>query len=130
VAVEGVFYIAIEMDILQRANPARLDGDSKMSGLRSWLMYHDGPNLDDVGSSLFLVRMSEAPFVGAWMIRGEGTLACKADLSGDGVLNFLDVSAFLSVFGSEQVCGDYNQDGAFNFLDVSAFLLGFGLNCE
>jgi len=127
--VDGVFYIAIEMDVLQRANPARMDPDSLTGGTQSWLMYHDGPNLASVGTSLYILKMSESPFLGAWMIRGEGGSLCRADLTGDGSLNFFDVSAFLSAFSAQQVCGDYNQDNSYNFLDVSAFLAGFGAGC-
>lgn len=49
-------------------------------------------------------------------------LTCAADLTGDGQLNFLDVSAFLGFFGDGDVRGDINGDGSFNFLDVSLFL--------
>jgi len=49
-------------------------------------------------------------------------LTCAADLTGDGTLNFLDVSTFLGYFGDGDVRGDINGDGSFNFLDVSLFL--------
>tara|TARA_R110000868_G_scaffold119469_2_gene316877 strand:+ start:186851 stop:189880 length:3030 start_codon:yes stop_codon:yes gene_type:complete len=49
-------------------------------------------------------------------------LTCAADLTGDGTLNFLDVSTFLGYFGNGDVRGDINGDGSFNFLDVSLFL--------
>lgn len=54
---------------------------------------------------------------------------CPADLNGDGVLNFLDVSAFLSAFSSQEPLADINSDGIFNFLDVSAFLTTFSAGC-
>ncbi|MFK7758894.1 MAG: GC-type dockerin domain-anchored protein [Phycisphaerales bacterium] len=56
-------------------------------------------------------------------------LTCAADLTGDGDLNFLDVSAFLGFFGSNDVRGDINGDGSFNFLDVSLFLNIFSGTC-
>jgi carboxypeptidase A1 len=49
-----------------------------------------------------------------------------ADLNGDGDLNFLDVSQFLALFGSQDPLADFNNDGQWNFLDVSAFLAAFG----
>ena len=55
--------------------------------------------------------------------------SCVADLTGDGDLNFLDVSAFLSAFGSMDLAADFTGDGALNFLDVSAFLKAFGAGC-
>ncbi|MDF1870841.1 MAG: GC-type dockerin domain-anchored protein, partial [Phycisphaerales bacterium] len=54
---------------------------------------------------------------------------CAADLTRDGSLNFLDVSAFLSAFGSQDATADFNSDGSFNFLDVSQFLSQFMNNC-
>lgn len=54
---------------------------------------------------------------------------CQADLTGDGALNFLDVSAFLAAFGNQDPIADFEADGSFNFLDVSAFLAAFGAGC-
>jgi len=54
---------------------------------------------------------------------------CPADLNGDGVLNFFDVSAFLVAYNSKDPNADFNNDGIFNFFDVSAFLLGFNTGC-
>ncbi|MCF6238817.1 MAG: hypothetical protein L3J79_08415, partial [Candidatus Marinimicrobia bacterium] len=54
---------------------------------------------------------------------------CPADLNGDGLLNFFDVSAFLQGFGNQDPASDFNGDGDFNFLDVSAFLQAFGAGC-
>ena len=54
---------------------------------------------------------------------------CPADLTGDGELNFFDVSAFLTAFGSQDPAADFNSDGMFNFFDVSAFLTAFGEGC-
>lgn len=54
---------------------------------------------------------------------------CPADLTGDGVLNFFDVSAFLSAFGTQQPPGDFNGDGNLDFFDVSAFLSAFHAGC-
>ena len=56
-------------------------------------------------------------------------LSCPADLTGEGDLNFLDVSAFLSAFGNQDPTADFEADGNFNFLDVSAFLAAFGSGC-
>ena len=57
-------------------------------------------------------------------------LTCDADLSGDGVINFFDVAAFLGFFGAGDVRGDLTGDGNFNFFDVSLFLQLFGSGCE
>ena len=55
--------------------------------------------------------------------------ACPADMNGDGSLNFLDVSEFLSAFGAGEASADFTGDGNFNFLDVSEFLAAFGAGC-
>ena len=60
---------------------------------------------------------------------GTKAATCPADLNGDGVLNFFDVSAFLNAFGAMEPVADFNGDGMFNFFDVSAFLNSFGAGC-
>lgn len=54
---------------------------------------------------------------------------CPADLTGDGILNFFDVSAFLSAFTSQDPIADFTGDLNFNFFDVSAFLSMFTAGC-
>ena len=54
---------------------------------------------------------------------------CPADLNGDGLLNFFDVSAFLGAFSSMNPIADFTGDGLFNFFDVSAFLSAFSAGC-
>ncbi len=54
---------------------------------------------------------------------------CIADMTGDGELNFFDVSAFLSAFAAGDLVADFNTDGELNFFDVSAFLSAFGAGC-
>ncbi|PCI07283.1 hypothetical protein COB72_10480 [bacterium] len=56
-------------------------------------------------------------------------LVCTADLTGDGSLNFFDVSAFLTFFQIEDAIADFTGDGEFNFFDVSAFLNAFAAGC-
>ncbi|MHA7814331.1 MAG: M14 family zinc carboxypeptidase [Phycisphaerales bacterium] len=45
-----------------------------------------------------------------------------ADLTGDGLLNFFDVSAFLSAFNAGDLLADFDGNGVLNFFDVSTFL--------
>lgn len=54
---------------------------------------------------------------------------CPADLTGDGSLNFFDVSAFLNAFSSQDPAADFTGDGSLNFFDVSAFLNAFSAGC-
>ncbi len=55
---------------------------------------------------------------------------CPADLTGDGSLNFFDVSVFLAAFAAGDPVGDFNGDGNFNFFDVSDFLVSFASGCS
>ncbi len=57
-------------------------------------------------------------------------LTCDADYTGDGVLNFFDVSKFLELFGAQNPEADVNGDGSFNFFDISAFLQIFSAPCQ
>ena len=57
-------------------------------------------------------------------------LTCDGDLSGDGGIDFFDVSVFLGYFSGQDVRGDLNGDGQFNFFDVSLFLQVFGQGCD
>jgi hypothetical protein len=54
---------------------------------------------------------------------------CPADITGDGELNFFDISEFLGLFGEEDPAADFTGDGSFNFFDISAFLSAFGAGC-
>lgn len=55
--------------------------------------------------------------------------ACLPDLTGDGSLDFFDVSAFLTAFGNGDASADFTGDGSFDFFDVSAFLTAFSMGC-
>lgn len=56
-------------------------------------------------------------------------LACPADLNGDGVLNFFDVSDYISRYASGSLRSDWNDDGVLNFFDVSGFIFDYGQGC-
>lgn len=63
----------------------------------------------------------------SWSIESENP--CPADLTGDGVLNFFDVSEFLSAYTANDPVADFTDDGVWNFFDVSAFLGAFADGC-
>lgn len=56
--------------------------------------------------------------------------ACPADLTGDGVLDFFDVQAFLNAFAGSAEVADWNADGVFNFFDVQGFLNDYSIGCD
>ncbi len=51
------------------------------------------------------------------------------DYNDDDVLNFFDVSAFLTSFTQRDSRADINADGQYNFFDVSGFLVLFQAGC-
>ncbi len=59
----------------------------------------------------------------------EEPATCIADITGDGQLNFFDVSAFLVAFSGGDLSVDFTGDGNLNFFDVSAFLTVFSGGC-
>ncbi len=54
---------------------------------------------------------------------------CPADLTGDGTLDFFDISAFLNAYTAMNPAADFDGNGVFDFFDVSAFLLAFNAGC-
>jgi FG-GAP repeat protein len=54
---------------------------------------------------------------------------CRADLTGDGALDFFDVQSFLAAFAASDPAADWNADGAWDFFDLLAFLADFAAGC-
>jgi len=54
---------------------------------------------------------------------------CAADLTGDGLLNFFDISAFVNAFLAMDPVADFTGEGDFNFFDFSAYLAAFSAGC-
>lgn len=61
------------------------------------------------------------------------TGSCPGDTNGDGVVNFTDLNAVLSAFGTTGAPGftggDVNADGVVNFADLNLVLSNFGQDC-
>ncbi|GIK19193.1 MAG: hypothetical protein DYG93_10155 [Leptolyngbya sp. PLA2] len=55
---------------------------------------------------------------------------CIADFNRDGVVNTLDVLAYLNAYTSGDASADFNLDGAINTLDVLAFLNAYTTGCD
>ncbi|MEX0876343.1 MAG: GC-type dockerin domain-anchored protein [Phycisphaerales bacterium] len=54
---------------------------------------------------------------------------CPADCNGDGVINFFDLSWFLTEYNNQLPGGDINGDGNYNFFDLSLFLMSYNQGC-
>ena len=87
------------------------------------------PTNDDAGEYWYTCRITGHTGMTGKLIIAQAPAACPADLTGDGELNFFDVSAFLSAFSSMDPAADFTNDGMFNFFDVSAFLSAFTAGC-
>jgi hypothetical protein len=71
-----------------------------------------------------------APHFGHLMEINESSMyVCTADLTGEGDLNFLDVSAYLAAYRKLDPAADFTGEGDLNFLDLSAFLSAFAGGC-
>ena len=83
------------------------------------------PLMDSSGATLGTLTVSgSANIVATAPVPG-----CPADLNSDGVLDFFDVSAFLSAYSSMDPLADFDGNGVFDFFDVSAFLSAFSAGC-
>jgi hypothetical protein len=57
------------------------------------------------------------------------TASCLPDLTGDGVLDFFDVAAYLDLFSAGDLAADLTNDGVLDFFDIAAFLDAFAAGC-
>ena len=54
---------------------------------------------------------------------------CLADLTGDSILNFFDVSTFLVGYKDHNPIADLNNDNSIDFFDVAEFLGSYNNGC-
>ncbi len=114
--------------------------DTKTGQQIDKILPNDGDDEDEFGRSVAI--SGNMAFVGALNDDDHGTDSgaaylfglsipevCPADLTGDGTLNFFDVSAFLIAYQNTDPMADMNGDGHINFFDVSEFLIAFQDAC-
>ncbi|MCA9276511.1 MAG: VCBS repeat-containing protein [Phycisphaerales bacterium] len=91
----------------------------------------DAADFNTDGRTDLIVRRDYAGYgYGARIIEHrQGSQPCSADLTGDGLLDFFDVSSFLSAYNTQDPIADFNGDGMLNFFDVSAFLIAYNAGC-
>lgn len=58
-----------------------------------------------------------------------GCAPCKADMDGDGVVDFADYLTFLNLFDAQDPAADLNGDGIVDFPDYLEFLDAFASGC-
>ncbi len=107
----------------------------------AWYTIDAGGTSSTTGGVFDLAGTIGQPDAGATMTGGNFSLTggfwagvnsgptCAPDLTGDGTLNFFDISAFLVAFSAMDPVADFNNDGTFNFFDISTFLTAFSAGC-
>jgi len=57
-------------------------------------------------------------------------LSCPADLTGDGNVNFFDISEYIALFNAQDPAADLAEPfGSLNFFDISAYITLFNQGC-
>ncbi|MFG0314135.1 MAG: GC-type dockerin domain-anchored protein [Phycisphaerales bacterium] len=110
VLVGGVWAGAHEEGVTYMSQIATVGSDGRLD-IHSGL---PGGNIRSVCNGIQVVRLAPA---------------CAADLTGDGELNFFDVSAFLNAFTAMDPVADFTGDGVLDFFDVSGFLHAYNAGC-
>ncbi len=99
------------------------DADAQAGSIEAW---------GDNGSGQLNVPTPNTGFVaiaaGYWHSLGLRA-NCPADLTGDGVLDFFDISGFLVLLQLNDPQSDFSGDGQFDFFDIAAFLQAFVEGC-
>jgi FG-GAP repeat len=95
----------------QFGNAVAISGDRALVGA---FVDDTGGGIDTGSASLFVLQCLPG---------------CPADLTGDLVLDFFDIAAFLSAFSAQQPLADWTEDGIFDFFDVQAYLAVFAAGC-
>jgi len=67
--------------------------------------------------------------MGAAEFQGTTIPPCIADFTGDGILDFFDISAFLNAYNAQSPAADFNHDGQYDFFDISLYLSFFNAGC-
>ena len=123
----GGFFVAVAAFAPQRQAVARMDQDTL--GTNSWLFF-DGELLTDLGAAPFILRMSEGPFMGTWMVRAQAqATGCAADLDGDGQATLFDFLEFQNAFVAGDLRADFDADLTLTLFDFLAFQNVFAVGC-
>ncbi len=129
------------LSALAFSSAASLAGPSGGQFEITWYTIDAGGTNNASGGSFELSGTIGQPDAGPVMTGGQFSLAggfwpgvnnapaCPGDLTNDGMLDFFDVSAFLTAFNNMDPIADFTNDGVFDFFDVSAFLTAFSAGC-
>jgi hypothetical protein len=54
---------------------------------------------------------------------------CEGDASGDGAVDFADITAVLAAWGTQAAAADFDLSGTVDFADITSVLAGWGRSC-
>ena len=86
-------------------------------------------DIDIVEATDGFTREAALPATVLLTIATDPAAPCPADLNGDGVVNTLDVLAFLNAWSAGSDTADWNHDGQVNTLDVLGYLNDWNAGC-
>ncbi|MGJ8635468.1 MAG: GC-type dockerin domain-anchored protein [Phycisphaerales bacterium] len=87
-----------------------------------WQVFPQGGGLLQTDQGDFQI-MQIQPIIEGW------EPLCPADYTGDGILDFFDISEFVTLFGIQHPDSDFNGDGQVDFFDISLFLQAYSDGC-
>jgi hypothetical protein len=86
-------------------------------------------DINDAGQVAFAAFLQNGT-VGVWVATPVTEPGCPADLTGDGLLNFFDLAAYLDLFNSQDPAADLAPpQGVLNFFDLAAYLDLYNAGC-
>ena len=108
------------LGVLDVSDPYAPQFEGMIPSIGSWftVAYDDGLMMMVSEYQTFAVDLSE-----------DCNPGCAADLNGDGVLDFFDVTLFLQAYLDADPSVDFDGDGSLTFYDVSRFLVAYGQGC-
>ncbi|MBL8745580.1 MAG: S8 family serine peptidase [Phycisphaerae bacterium] len=84
---------------------------------------------DDGGAGTFVEAGVDDLYISAFRCENPAPPECPGDADGSGVVDFSDITAVLSGWGTTGPLGDANHDGLVNFKDITSVLANFGMVC-
>lgn len=93
-----------------------------LADLGSGVRFIDDLDTPDTG-------IGSSPIIDMGAYEYQGTPPCPADFTGDGIMDFFDISIFLQAFANQDPIADFTDDGIWDFFDVSVFLQAFAAGC-
>ena len=102
------------------------DASDQCSLSRIWGGIH--PPADDLPGRHMGQAIGPEAFTEARRYFG-GLKSCPADFTGDGLINFFDISKFINSYTNNDQLADMTQDNVLDIQDVFSFLNLYGLGC-